>query len=103
MMSDAPAIDRETLRQLAHAAVDLAVDHLHGIRDRTVFTPMTDDERRALLEQRLPDDGQAPHAILDLVREAVIPHPMGNGHPRFFGWVNSAPAPLGAVADLLAA
>src|SRR5438046_3732011 len=28
---------------------------------------------------------------------------MGNGHPRFFGWVNSPPAPLGAVADLLAA
>ena len=30
-MSDAPAIDRETLRQLAHAAVDLAVDHLSGV------------------------------------------------------------------------
>ena len=102
-MSDAPALDRETLRQLAHAAVDLAVDHLSGIRDGAVFTPMTADERRALLEQRLPDDGLAPHVILDLVRDAVLPHPMGNGHPRFFGWVNSPPAPLGAVADLLAA
>ena len=102
-MSDAPAIDRETLRQLAHAAVDLAVDHLHGMRDGTVFTPMTAAERRVLLEQPLRDDGRAPRAILDLVRDAVIPHPMGNGHPRFFGWVNSPPAPLGAVADLLAA
>ena len=102
-MSDAPAIDRETLRQLAHAAVDLAVDHLSGIGDRTVFTPMTADERRALLEQRLPDDGRPPGAILDLVRDAVLPHPMGNGHPRFFGWVNSPPAPIGAVADVIAA
>jgi glutamate/tyrosine decarboxylase-like PLP-dependent enzyme len=102
-MSDAPALDRETLRQLAHAAVDLAVDHLSGIRDGAVFTPMTADERRALLDERLPDDGQAPRAILDLVRDAVLTHPMGNGHPRFFGWVNSPPAPLGAVADLLAA
>jgi len=102
-MSDAPAIDRETLRQLAHAAVDLAVDHLSGVPDGAVFTPMTADERRELLEQRLPEDGRAPGAILDLVRDAVLPHPMGNGHPRFFGWVNSPPAPLGAVADLLAA
>ena len=102
-MSDAPAIDREALRQLAHAAVDLAVDHLSGVRDGAVFTPMTADERRALLEQRLPDEGRTPRAILDLVRDAVLPHQMGNGHPRFFGWVNSPPAPLGAVADLLAA
>jgi glutamate/tyrosine decarboxylase-like PLP-dependent enzyme len=28
---------------------------------------------------------------------------MGNGHPRFFGWVNSPPAPVGIVADFLAA
>jgi glutamate/tyrosine decarboxylase-like PLP-dependent enzyme len=102
-MSDAPALDRETLRQLAHAAVDLAVDHLSGVRAGAVFTPMTADERRALLEQRLPDDGLAPRAILDMVRDAVLTHPMGNGHPRFFGWVNSPPAPLGAVADFLAA
>ena len=102
-MSDAPAIDRETLRQLAHAAVDLAVDHLSGVPDGAVFTPMTADERRELFEQRLPENGRAPDAILDLVRDAVLPHPMGNGHPRFFGWVNSPPAPLGAVADLLAA
>src|SRR5438552_6423556 len=102
-MSDAPAIDRETLRQLAHAAVDLAVDHLSGVPDGAVFTPLTADERRELLEQRLPETGRAPDAILDLVRDAVLPHPMGNGHPRFFGWVNSPPAPIGVLADLLAA
>src|SRR6266581_1822479 len=102
-MSDAPAIDRETLRQLAHAAVDLAVDHLSGVPAGAVFTPMTADERRELLEQRLPEDGRAPGAILDLVRDAVLPHPMGNGHPRFFGWVNSPPAPIGVLAEFLAA
>ena len=76
------------------------MDHLSGIRDRAVFTPMKADERRALLEQRLPDQGRAPHAILDLFRDAVLAHPMGNGHPRFFGWVNSPPAPLGVDRGL---
>ena len=55
-----------------------------------------------VLEQPLPDDGRDPRAILDVFREAVLPHPMGNGHPRFFGWVNSPPAPTrSALAELL--
>ncbi len=102
-MSDAPAIDRDAFRQLALAAADLAHDHLRGVPDGPVFTPMTPEERGRLLEQPLPDDGQDPRAILDLFREAVLPHVMGNGHPRFFGWVNSPPAPVGVLADLLAA
>jgi aromatic-L-amino-acid/L-tryptophan decarboxylase len=102
-MSDAPGIDRETFRRLADTAVELAQGHLAGLRERDVYTPMKPDERRALLEQPLPDEGQDPGAILDLFRDAVLPHPMGNGHPRFFGWVNSPPAPLGVLADFLAA
>jgi glutamate/tyrosine decarboxylase-like PLP-dependent enzyme len=102
-MNDAPAIDRDAFRQLALAAAELAHDHLRGVPDGPVFTPMKPEERRRLLEQPLPDDGQDPRAILDLFRDAVLPHVMGNGHPRFFGWVNSPPAPLGVLADLLAA
>ena len=102
-MSNAPHVDPDTLRRLAHAAADLAIDHLAGAADRRVFVPMTVDERLRLLEQPLPDAGREPRAILELFRDAVLDHPMGNGHPRFFGWVNSPPAPLGVVADLLAA
>ena len=102
-MNDTLAIDPEALRRLAHAAADVAVDHLVGARARSVYTPMSADERRRLIEQPLPDAGQAPEAILALFRDAVLPHAMGNGHPRFFGWVNSPPAPIGVIAELLAA
>ncbi len=102
-MSDAPALDRESFRQLALTAVDWALGHLSGVPDGAVYEPMTPEERRRLLEQPLPDAGRDPRAILDVFRDAVLPHPMGNGHPRFFGWVNSPPAPLGVLADLLAA
>src|SRR5207249_7678214 len=47
--------------------------------------------------------GVGPEVLLERVRAAVLPHAMGNGHPRFFGWVNSAPAPIGVLADFLAA
>ena len=33
----------------------------------------------------------------------VLPHAMGNGHPAFFGWVNSPPALAGVLASLVAA
>lgn len=35
--------------------------------------------------------------------ERVEPYPFGNGHPRFFGWINSPPDVLAVFADALAA
>jgi aromatic-L-amino-acid/L-tryptophan decarboxylase len=97
------AIDPETFRRLAHRAADLVADHLARIRERPVFAPMTPAERATLLEHPLPETGVTPEALLALVERDVLSHPMGNGHPRFFGWVNSPPAPIGIVADFLAA
>jgi aromatic-L-amino-acid/L-tryptophan decarboxylase len=99
----APALDPDVFRRFGHAAVDLVADHLAGIRDRPVFTPMTPAERATLLDQALPDDGLAPETLLMAVTRDVFAHPMGNGHPRFFGWINSPPTPVGIVAELLAA
>jgi aromatic-L-amino-acid decarboxylase len=96
------AIDPVTFRALGYRAVDMATDYLAGMRERPVFTPMSPDERQNLLEQALPDDGAPPDEILDRFAELILPHPMGNGHPRFFGWVNSPPSPIGALAEFLA-
>jgi glutamate/tyrosine decarboxylase-like PLP-dependent enzyme len=96
-------MDPEAFRRLAHAAADLVADHLGRIAEGPVFAPMTPPERAALLERPLPDDGAGPETLLALVGREVFAHPMGNGHPRFFGWVNSPPAPVGVLADFLAA
>src|SRR5262245_51666266 len=81
----------------------MIADHLEGVRDQPVFTPMSPAERAALLERPLPMRGAAPESLLAQVGREIFSHPMGNGHPRFFGWVNSPPAPIGVVAELLAA
>ena len=96
------ALDPEDFRRLGYRAVDLATAHLAGMREGPVFIPMLPAERLALLEQPLPEDGFAPDEILDRFAAQVLPHPMGNGHPRFFGWANSPPSPIGAIAELLA-
>ena len=102
-MGMALALDAEEFRRLGYRAVDLAAAHLAGIPAKPVFGPMTPDERRAVLQQPLPEAGLSPEAILDTFAREILPHPMGNGHPRFFGWVNSPPAPMGILAELLAA
>ena len=101
---DAPlALDPEHFRRFAHAAVDLVADYLAGLDAAPVFRPMTPAERTTLLHESLEAAGLTPERMLERVRTAVLPHAMGNGHPRFFGWVNSPPAPVGVVADFLAA
>ncbi len=97
------ALEIEAFRSLGYRAVDLAAEHLAGIRERPVFTPMSPEERIELLEQPLPTIGIAPVTILEWFEQAVLPHPMGNGHPRFFGWANSPPSPIGVFADFVAA
>jgi aromatic-L-amino-acid decarboxylase len=96
-------LDADELRRLALRAVDLVAGHLGGIRERDVYRPMSPSERERLLTAPLSEDGESPETILDRVQASVLTHPMGNGHPRFFGWVNSPPAPLGVLADFLAA
>lgn len=49
---------------------------------------------------------QEPRAFDDVVRDFerdILPYPVGNQHPRFFGWVHGSAAPGGAVAEALAA
>lgn len=102
-MTSIPGMDPDEFRRLGHRAVDMLADSLRDLPTRPVFTPMEPHERRALMEAELPEAGRDAAAVLDRFEAEVLPHPMGNGHPRFFGWVNSPPAPLGALGDFLAA
>src|SRR5688572_27426829 len=68
-----------------------------------VRRPVPPDVRETLMHAPLPADGADPMALLERLEDLVLPYPMGNSSPRFFAWVNSPPAPLGVLAELLAA
>jgi len=88
----APEFARLTAR-----AASLAEQHLYGAPEGRGFRPMTPAQRERVLSQPFPETGVAPDALFDFFESAVLPHPMGNGSRRFFGWVNSPPSEL-AVA-----
>jgi glutamate/tyrosine decarboxylase-like PLP-dependent enzyme len=93
----------DDFRTMGYKAVDLIADYLATIRARPVYQPMPDEKRERLLDLTFPDQGQEIDALIDQFAETILPFPMGNGHPRFFGWVNSPPDPAGIIAELLAA
>ena len=39
-----------------------------------------------------PEEGQPIEETLAFVREHILPFPMGNSHPRFFGFINATAA-----------
>src|SRR5690606_24867833 len=63
------------------------------------------DQIRARLkaETRLPEQGQSPETLLAKAADLLFHFSLLNGHPRFWGYVTSSAAPIGCLADLLAA
>jgi aromatic-L-amino-acid decarboxylase len=93
----------QDFRRLGHRAVDLLADHFETLGQRPCRTTVPHDVRHELMHQPVPDLGTDADVLLDYLQSTVLPYPMGNGSPRFFAWVNSPPAPIGAIGDLIAA
>src|SRR6266508_6620858 len=91
------------IRRVGHAVVDLIADHLTGLPDRPTFRPVPAELAAQFLSGPAPAHGAAPDDVLREFRDTIEPYPLGNGHPRFWGWVNSPPAVMGIFAEALAA
>ena len=97
-------IDSEKFKELGHQLIDQIGDFLAGINSRAVTTGESPAVLKARLGDRsLPERGESPDKILAEASELLFNHSLLNGHPKFFGYITSSPAPLGALADLLAA
>jgi glutamate/tyrosine decarboxylase-like PLP-dependent enzyme len=95
--------DSVDVRRVAHRVADMIADYLEQLEGRPVFAPVPVDEAARFSTEPLPTIPADPDAILDDFAHSIAPYPFGNGHPRFWGWVNSPPAVMGIFADQLAA
>src|ERR1700742_5308226 len=93
----------EVKGRVGHRPVALIAAHVAGLPDGPVFQPFPNDRAQAMLTAPLPEQGEDADAILDRFERDLMPSPFGNGHPRFFGWVNGPPVVLGVLAEALAA
>jgi aromatic-L-amino-acid decarboxylase len=93
----------EEIKRVGYQVVDLIADHLTGLPVRPVWQPYPAEQADALLSAPAPRDGQTAEALLEAFASQVAPYPFGNGHPRFYAWVNSPPTTIGVFAEALAA
>ncbi len=108
-----PATDRRTapldmhpeeFRALGHALVDRIAGFLTELPVRAVTPGETPAQVRAALgDATLPEEGGDPAALIDEAFDLLRDHSLFNGHPRFWGYITSSAAPIGALGDLLAA
>lgn len=94
--------DWEAMRVLGHRMIDEMIEYLSTVRERPVWQPVPDSVK-AFLSEGLPRDPQEAEEVYEEFRTHVLPHPMGNIHPRFWGWVMGGGTPFGVLAEMLAA
>ena len=91
----------DAMRVLGHRMVDDMLDHLQSIRERPVWRHMPDDVKTQF-RQPLPFDPQSPGGVYAEFIDNVLPYPIGNDHPRFWGWLFGTGTVMGAYAEFLA-
>ena len=94
---------RAEIQEFGYRVVDVIARHLSELPGGPVFRPVPTGVRQALAGATPPEEGLEPLEVLRRFEEQIEPYPLGNGHPRFFGWVNSPPVVIGVFAEALAA
>ena len=94
--------DWGAMRALGHRMLDDMLDYTETLRDYPVWQH-TPDAVKAHFEESLPLDPQPQEEVYEEFREYVLPYPIGNIHPRFWGWVIGTGTIYGALAEFLAA
>jgi aromatic-L-amino-acid decarboxylase len=95
----------EQFRALGHQLVDTLADVLARLPNGRVAPDTTPAAMRAVFgaDAPLPEHGADPGELLARAASMLAEHSTNSGHPRFFGYVLTSPAPLGALAELAAA
>jgi glutamate/tyrosine decarboxylase-like PLP-dependent enzyme len=99
------AMSPDEFRALGHQLVDRIAGFLAELpaqRVNPAESPAT--IREALAAHRaLPHSGTDAAALIGHTADLLFAHSLFNGHPRFWGYITSSPAPIGALAEMLAA
>jgi glutamate/tyrosine decarboxylase-like PLP-dependent enzyme len=99
-----PAMPSEEFRRLGHQLVDDIAALLEAIPTGRVTRGLSPGEVKDLVrtETALPEHGTAPDLLLRRALTLLGPNSLFNGHPKFWGYITSSPAPLGILGDLMA-
>jgi aromatic-L-amino-acid decarboxylase len=98
-----PAIDIDAaiFREAGHRLIDEISDFLSSIRNYPVTPAPTPGLLQAKLSDSMPLTGTHPSSLLKESWKLLVENSLLNGHPRFWGYITSSPAPIGMLSELL--
>jgi glutamate/tyrosine decarboxylase-like PLP-dependent enzyme len=97
-------LDTEEFRKIGYSLVDKISELIFNIREMPV-TPAEEEHTvkdKLKADTLLPEEGIDPGKLINQTTDLLIKHSLYNGHPRFWGYITSSPAPLGILGDFLA-
>ncbi len=95
----------DQFKQIGHQLVDQIAELLASLPDRPVTRSTVATTIRTLINSSrpLPENGADPAELIDEISQTLFEHSLYNGHPRFWGYITAGAAPIGVLADFLAA
>ncbi len=97
-------ISKEEFKSTGYKLIDSISDFLETIGQRSVTSAETPRQIQDILgNSSIPERGTSVSELFSNTTDLLFNHSLLNGHPKFFGYITSSPAPIGILADLLAA
>jgi glutamate/tyrosine decarboxylase-like PLP-dependent enzyme len=98
-------LSSDEFRTVGHQLVDRIADFFDSLPQRPVTTGESPSAIRQALDagRTLPREGANAAELLNRATSLLFDHSLFNAHPRFWGYVTSSAAPIGVLAELLAA
>lgn len=97
-------IDKNEFQKIGYQLIDKIADFIDSIAEKPVTTTKSPSElQRTLGDNILPENGTPASELLFKATELLFNNSLLNGHPKFLGYITSSAAPLGALAEILAA
>jgi aromatic-L-amino-acid/L-tryptophan decarboxylase len=99
------AVSSDEFRKAGHELVDRIAEFFDSLPERPVTTGESPSAIRQALDsgRPLPQGGAPSGQLLEHAADLLIEHSLFNAHPRFWGYVTSSAAPIGALGEFLAA
>ncbi|MFT7628998.1 MAG: aromatic-L-amino-acid decarboxylase, partial [Ulvibacter sp.] len=97
-------INKEEFRKIGHQLIDDISEFISTIDKRPVTIKESPSQLQSILgKASLPENGVPATELISRATKLLFNHSLFNGHPKFLGYITSSAAPIGALADLLAA
>lgn len=91
-------ISKEDFQKTGHHLINTLSEFYDTIANGPVTPGETPSQIRDILGNNpLPQQGRPVSEIIERAADLLLKHSLFNGHPKFYGYITSSPAPVGAL------